>query len=64
MSLINDYSNSDAKFQIDKNGIINEVIQSTKEIKNLVIEIPKLGIKKIFELSELGSEPYLITINF
>ena len=52
------------KFQIDKNGIINEVIQSTKEIKNLVIEIPKLGIKKTFELSELGSEPYLITINF
>lgn len=52
------------KFQIDKNGIINEVIQSTKEIKNLVVEIPKLGIKKTYELSELGSEPYLITINF
>lgn len=52
------------KFQIDKNGIINEVIHSTKEIKNLVIEIPKLGIKKTFELSELGTEPYLITITF
>ena len=60
---INVYINNN-KFQIDKNGIINEVLQSTKEIKTLVIEIPKLGIKKSYELFELGPEPYLITINF
>lgn len=52
------------KFQVDKNGIINEVIQSTKEIESLTVEIPKLGIKKVYELSTLGLEPYLITITF
>ena len=52
------------KFQADKNGIINETIKSLKDIESLNIEIPKLNIKKTYKLSELGSEPHLILINF
>lgn len=52
------------KFQPDKNGIINETIKSLKDIESLNVEIPKLNIKKTYKLSELGSEPHLILINF
>ena len=62
-STISVYINN-IKFQPDKNGIINETIQSLKEIENLTVEIPKLGMKNIYKISELGSEPHLITIKF
>lgn len=52
------------KFQPDKNGIINETIKSLKTIETLNVEIPKLDINRTYKLSELGSEPHLILINF
>lgn len=52
------------KFQPDRNGIINETIKSLKELETLSIEVPKLDIKNNYKLSELGSEPHLILINF
>ena len=52
------------KFEPDKNGIINETLKSIKLIENITVEIPKLGIKNNYKVSELGSEPHLITITF
>lgn len=62
-SALNVYVNN-IKFQPDKNGIINESIKSIKVIENIVIEIPKIGVKNTYKISELGSKPYLITITF
>lgn len=62
-SALNVYVNN-IKFQPDKNGIINETIKSIKGIENIVVEIPKIGVKNTYKINELGSKPYLITIIF
>ena len=52
------------RFQSDKNGIINETIKSQKSLESITIEVPRLNFKNTYNLKDLGSEPYIITIKF